>query len=70
MTIIIGDLPLSTSNAITFYLDSLDICSCEECDVFMHTDDLIVPEDMHGMMCRPCQEKTGTKEHEDYLNED
>ena len=58
MTIIIGKLTLDHSNAVMFYLDSLDICSCRECSVFLHIDDLVCPEDEDGFICRPCLEKT------------
>lgn len=50
------------SSAVQYYLDSLDICQCSECEVFLGMDDLVIPEGEDGFMCRPCLEASGAKE--------
>ena len=62
---IVLDISGQENKAVQFYLDDLDICQCNKCEVFFGLDDLAVPTDNFaedGFMCRQCLEASGKKE--------
>ena len=64
---IVIDVSGQESAAVMRSLDTLDICSCNECEVLFGLVDLAIREHddgspTEGFMCRPCLEATGNKE--------
>jgi len=64
---IVLDISGQENKAVQFYLDSLDICPCNKCEVYFGLDYLAVPKGEEGQaeegfMCRPCLEASGKEE--------
>ena len=56
----ISNVPSAEVDAIYFYMDSLEVLSCSECQKFFHSDNLNVCEEMEDLLCDHCVESVKT----------